>query len=124
MSRWGKLLLLSLPLALALTAALRFIQHTDQEYAFWMAAFGEIATEFEARCAASRSPDICARASDRKAFADGLKAHHDAVLAWWWPVVVPMALAWAAATIALIAVVRRRRPRQLPADSSHDNPDA
>jgi hypothetical protein len=122
MSRWGKLLIVSLPLALALTAGLRFIQHTDREYTFWLAAFGEITTQLEARCAASRSPEVCARASGRKAFADGLKAHHDAVMAWWWPVVVPMSIAWATTAIALVGVLRTRR-RRLARGASHGNPE-
>lgn len=123
MSRRGKLLLVSLPLAIALTAAFRFIQHTDHEYTFWVATFGETAARLEARCAALKSPDTCARARERRAFADGFRTHRDAVLLWWWPVLVAMVLAWSLAAICAIAVMRNaRRSREIPGDPPRRTP--
>ena len=55
MNPWAKLLLISLPLAIALTATFRFIQHTDDEYSFWVEISAETAALVEARCVAIRS---------------------------------------------------------------------
>jgi len=55
MNRWTKLLLISLPLAIVLTAAFRFIQHTDDEYSFWVEIYAETTALVEARCVAIRS---------------------------------------------------------------------
>ena len=124
MSRWGRLLLVSLPLAIALTAAFRFIQHTDQEYAFWVETFGATATQLEARCAASKSPDVCARAKSRRVFSEEFRTHRDAVMAWWWPVLLAMALAWiaaAASTCGLLCKPRRRETLPVPPPGKHGN---
>lgn len=113
MSRRAGLLLVSLLLAIVLTAAFRFVQHADHEYAFWVAIFGATATQLEARCAASKSPDVCARARERRSFADEFRIHRDAVMAWWWPALLAMTLAWLAVVLSLAAVAidawRRRR---------------
>jgi cobalamin synthase len=122
MGRWGKLLLVSLLLAIALTAAFRFIQHTDHEYAFWVSTFGETAARLEARCAALQSPDVCARAKERRSLADELRAHRDAVMAWWWPVLLAMLLAWSAAAVSAAAMVRKSRCREILDDPSHGKP--
>ena len=111
------MLLVSLPLAIALTAAFRFIQHTDHEYTFWVAAFGETAALLEARCAALKSPDICAKARERRSFADEFRTYRDAVVLWWWPALLAMALAWSLAAVSAIAAMCKvRRSRETPGD--------
>jgi cobalamin synthase len=104
MSRWRRLLLVTLPLALVLTAAFRFIQQTDAEYSFWVHAYGETATLLEARCAALASPAVCTRAKERRSLASEFRSYRDQVLAWWWPTLVSMLLAWAAASASLMAI--------------------
>jgi hypothetical protein len=118
MNHWVKLLLVSLPLAVALTVAFRFIQHTDHEYAFWVATFGAVATQLEARCGAAQAPDVCTRAAQRRAIADEFRMYRDAVMAWWWPVLVPMMGAWAAAAVAALALLARFGRRGV----THDPP--
>jgi hypothetical protein len=113
MNRWGKLLLAALPLALLLTAGYRFIQHTNVEYSLWIAFYGAAAARMEARCAEKRTPDICDAARKRRSFVAEFESHRTAVLAWWWPTVVMMALAWAAVLLLAVAAVRApfHRPR-------------
>lgn len=107
MSRWGKLLVVLLPAALLLTAAVRFIHHTDREYAQWIALYGESAARLEARCAELKAPGICSAARNRRSFVAELQGYHATVMAWRWPTYVAMVLAWIAVTISLFSVVRR-----------------
>ena len=106
MNRWVKFLLISLPLAVALTAAFRFIQHTDSEYSFWVDIYTETAAMVEARCVAIRSAAACARESRTSEF----QLYRDAVMAWWWPALIAAALAWLAVAVSFFGLVRRRRP--------------
>ncbi len=107
MTRWGKVLVVSLALALLLTAAFRFIQHTDREYSQWIQTYGESAKRLEARCAEFRGPGICAAARDRRSFVVELENYRNSVMAWWWPTLVTMLLAWMAMIIPLFRVARR-----------------
>src|SRR5688500_9422302 len=90
MHRWTKLLLISLSLAVVFTAAFRFIQHTDNEYSFWVEIYAETAALVEARCVALRSPAACARESSASEF----QIYRDAVMLWWWPALLATVLAW------------------------------
>ena len=107
MNRWTKLLLISLPLAIVLTGAFRFIQHTDDEYSFWVEMYAETAALVEARCVAIRSPAACGRAARVNEF----QVYRDAVMAWWWPALLAAALAWLVAAVSLVATVRQARSR-------------
>ena len=107
MNPWAKLLLISLPLAIALTATFRFIQHTDDEYSFWVEISAETAALVEARCVAIRSAAACGRAARVNEF----QIYRDAVMAWWWPSLLAAALAWLVAAVALVATLRHARGR-------------
>lgn len=107
MSRWGKLLVVLLPAALLLTAAVRFIHHTDREYAQWIALYGESAARLEARCAEIKAPGVCTAARNRRSFVAELQGYHANVMAWWWPTYVAMLLAWVAVIVSLFSVARR-----------------
>lgn len=123
MSRGRRLLFVSLPLAIVLTAACRFIQHTDSEYGFWVQTYGETAAMLEARCAALASPAVCARAVERRSLAREFQTYHDAVMAWWWPALLATLGAWLAALgagVALAVAAWRRQglSRAPPRESS------
>jgi cobalamin synthase len=108
MNCWAKLLLISLPLAIVLTIGVRFIQHTDTEYSFWVEIYAETAAMIEARCTALRSAAACARDSGVSEF----QVHRDAVMLWWWPTLLAAALAWLAATLSFWGILQygcRRR---------------
>ncbi|MBI4195603.1 MAG: hypothetical protein HY526_11045 [Betaproteobacteria bacterium] len=107
MSRWGKLLLIFLPLAILATAGLRFIQHTDREYSHWIKVYGESAARLDARCAAVKTPTACDAARKRAAFVEEFEAHRNDVIAWRWPVLAAMLCAWAATLVCLVALGRR-----------------
>jgi len=109
MNRWAKLLLISLPLAIALTAAFRFIQHTDSEYSFWVDMYAETAALVEARCVAIRSAAACGREAQISEF----QVYRDAVMVWWWPTLLAAALAWLVATVSLVATLRGARGRRI-----------
>lgn len=111
MNRWVKLLLISLPLAVVLTAAFRFIQHTNDEYSFWVEIYNETAALVEARCVALRSSAACARDSRVSEF----QVYRDTVMRWWWPALLAAALAWLVAAVSLFGVVRHLRHRRRPA---------
>ena len=111
MNRWAKLLLISLPLAIVLTAAFRFIQHTDDEYSFWVEIHAETTALVEARCLAIRSAAACGRTARVNEF----QVYRDAVMAWWWPVLVAAALAWTVAAVSLVATLRHARGRRIRA---------
>jgi hypothetical protein len=106
MSRGAKLLLVALPLALLLTAAIRFIHHTDREYSLWIALYGERAKRLEARCAELKTPGVCAAARDRRSIVTELQRYHGSVMAWWWPTLVMMLMSWIAAIISLVPAAR------------------
>ena len=108
MNRWVKLLLISLPLAVVLTAAFRFIQHTDNEYSFWVEIYNETAALVEARCVALRSPAACARDSRVSEF----QVYRDAVMQWWWPALLAAVLAWLVAALSFLGVIRHGRGRR------------
>lgn len=107
MTAWGKILAVSLPLALLLTAAFRFIQHTDREYAQSISVYAASAARLEARCAELKTPGVCATARERGSFVAELENYHNKVMAWWWPTLVTMLLAWMAAGIPLFWLARR-----------------
>jgi hypothetical protein len=107
MSRWDKLLLIALPAALLLSVACRFIYHTDRDYAYWIALYGETLTWLEARCAELETPGACRTAQDRRSFLGSLESYRERVVAWWWPALVATCLAWTAALSALFAIVQR-----------------
>lgn len=107
MSRWGKVLLVSLPSALLLTAALRFIHHTDREYSQWIDLFGQSAQRLEARCAELKIAGVCAAARKQQAFVGELQSYREKVVMWWWPTLVAMLLAWIAALVSLFRLARR-----------------
>jgi hypothetical protein len=111
MNRWAKLLLVSLSLAVVLTAAFRFIQYTDDEYTFWVDIYTETAALVEARCVAIRSADACARKSRTSEF----QIYRDAVMAWWWPALLASVLAWLAAAVSFVGVLRHGCRRRTPA---------
>ena len=111
LNRWAKLLLISLPLAVALTAAFRFIQHTDNEYSFWVEIYAETAALVEARCVALRSPAACARESSVSEF----QVYRDAVMLWWWPALLAMALAWLISAVSFVGVLQHGRDRRIRA---------
>ena len=107
MSRWGKVFLIALLPALLLTAAARFIYHTDREYSPWIALYGESAKRLEARCAEFKTPGICTAARNRKSMVAELQGYYDSVMAWWWPTLGAMLLAWIAVLVSLLSVARR-----------------
>lgn len=107
MSRGGKLLLVALPLALSLTAAVRFIHHTDREYSQWIELYARSAARLEIRCAELKTPGVCAMTRNHKSFVAELQRYHDNVMAWWWPTLGAMLLAWMAVIIPLVPVARR-----------------
>ena len=107
MSRGGKVLLVCLPLAILLTAAVRFIHHTDREYSQWIALYGERAKRLEARCAELKTPRVCTAARDRRSMVTELQGYHGSVMAWRWPTLVAMVLAWIAAILSLVPVAQR-----------------
>jgi hypothetical protein len=109
MNRWTKLLLISLPLAIVLTGAFRFIQHTDSEYSFWVETYAETAAMVEARCVAIRSAAACGRESRPSEF----QVYRDAVTAWWWPALLAAALAWLVAAVSFVAVLQHTRSRRM-----------
>jgi hypothetical protein len=111
MNRWTKLLLISLPLAIALTGAFRFIQHTDDEYSFWVDIYAETAALVEARCVTIRSAAVCGR----EARASEFQVYRDAVMAWWWPALLGTALAWLVAAVSFVAALRCARSRRIRA---------
>lgn len=106
MSRWGIVLLVALPVALLLSAACRFIHHTDREYAYWIALHGETVAWLEARCAELATPGACGTAQDRRSFLSSLESYRARVTAWWWPALVLTVLAWGAVLAALASIVR------------------
>lgn len=112
MSRWEKVLLVALPLALLLSAACRFIHHTDREYAYWIALHGETVAWLEARCAELATPGACGTAQDRRSFLSSLESYRARVTAWWWPALVLTVLAWGAVLAALASIVRRALSRR------------
>lgn len=107
MSRWDKVLLIALPAALLLSAASRFIHHTDIEYAYWINLYGESITWLEARCAELDTPGACDAAQDRRSFLHSLESYRERVLAWWWPALVTTGIAWSAVLVALVAIALR-----------------
>jgi len=112
MRRWGKLLVVLLPAALLLTAAVRFVHHTDREYAQWIALYGKSAARLEAHCAELKTSGVCTAARNRRSFVAELQGYHVSVMAWWWLTYVAMLLAWFAVIISLFSVARaffRRR---------------
>ena len=111
MNRWVKLLVISLPLAVVLTVAFRFIQHTDNEYSFWVEIYSETAALVEARCVALRSPAACARDSNVSEF----QIYRDAVVQWWWPTLLAAAFAWLVTAVSFLGVARHGRGRRSPA---------
>ena len=111
MNRWAKLLLISLPLALALTVAFRFIQHTDNEYSFWVDMYAETAALVDARCVAIRSAAACGR----EARVNEFQVYRDSVMAWWWPALLAAALAWLVVAVSLVAILHRARGRRIRA---------
>ena len=111
MNRWTKLLLISLPLAIALTAAFRFIQHTDNEYSFWVDMYAETAALVEARCVAIRSAAACGR----EARVNEFQVYRDTVMAWWWPALLAAAVAWLVAAASLVATLHQARGRRIRA---------
>lgn len=113
MSRSGKILLVSLPLALLLTAAFRFIQHTDREYSGWIVIYGESTILLEARCAELRTPAACATARGRKALVAEFRDYRDSVIAWRWPVLTAMLLAWVTAIVSCFCIARRFARRHI-----------
>jgi hypothetical protein len=115
MNRWEKVLLVALPAALLLSAACRFIHHTDREYAYWIALHVETVAWLEARCAELATPGACGTAHDRRSFLSSLESYRARVTAWWWPTLALTVAAWGAALAALVSMVRgyinRRRGR-------------
>ena len=111
MNRWTKLLLISLPLAIVLTGAFRFIQHTDNEYSFWVEIHADTAALVEARCVAVRSAAACGREPRVSEF----QVYRDEVMAWWWPALLAAALAWLVAAVSLVATLRYARGRRIRA---------
>lgn len=105
MSRWEKLLLIALPLALLLSVASRFIYHTDFEYAYWIDLYGDSVKWLEARCAELDTPGACGTAQDRRKFVTALESYRSQVLMWWWPALIATALAWLATLVTLAAIV-------------------
>jgi hypothetical protein len=106
MDRRKKILLLCLPLALLLTAACRFIDHTDREYAHWIAVYRDIAAHLDRQCARRKLSEVCARAQERRAFLASLETYREGVVVWWWPAVGAASAAWIAITAVLIALAR------------------
>jgi hypothetical protein len=104
MSRWEKTLLIALPTALLLSAACRFIHHTDREYSYWIALYGESMAWLEERCAELSTPGVCGTAQDRRSFLISLESYRDSVKAWWWPTLVLTALAWVAVLASLVSI--------------------
>lgn len=107
MTRAEKVLLVALPAALVLTAACRFIQHTDQEYSYWITQYGESLMWLEARCAELRTPGACRAAQDRLSFVAALESHRDRVTAWWWPTLALTVAAWLVAGFSSLPIVKR-----------------
>lgn len=107
MNRWAKILLVSVLLAILLTAAFRFLHHTDREYSQWIRIYGESATRLEARCAELKTPRACAAARDRRSLVTEFESYHGKVMAWWWPTLVAMSLTWIAAIVSLFPIARR-----------------
>lgn len=107
MTRSGKMFLAALPVALLLSAALRFIHHTDREYSYWIAQYGESVVWLEARCAVLNTPGACGTAQDRRSFVLALETYRDRVTAWWWPTLVLTTVAWIVALVSLIPLARR-----------------
>ena len=117
MNRWGKVLLAALPLALLLTAACRFIYHTDRDYSQWMAIYGKSTTRLAAHCAERNMPGACSAARDSRLFTDALTTHHAKVMAWWWPTFVSMLIAWLTAIVSMLPLawsLLRRIPDRKP----------
>ena len=106
MPRWKKAILVASLVALPLTAACRFIHHTDREYSYWIRLYGENVVWLEERCAELRAPGACDRAEDRRSFLAALESHRASVAAWWWPSVILTALAWLTLVASLIAGAR------------------
>ena len=113
MGSWGKLLLIILPVALLLTGAFRFIQHTDHEYASWIEVFGASAALLAKRCAEQKTANACTAAEKRAALVAELNDYRDSVTAWWLPILVAMLLAWVAVLASCFSIarvyIRRRR---------------
>ena len=107
MSRWEKMLLVALPLALLLSVACRFIHHTDLEYAYWIDLYGDSVKWLEARCAELDTPGACGTAQDRRKFVASLESYRQQVLAWWWPALIATVLAWLATLVPLFAIAWR-----------------
>lgn len=118
MNGWVKLLVISLPLAVVLTAGFRFIQHTDNEYSFWVEIYSETAALVEARCIALRSPAACARDSSVSEF----QVYRDTVVQWWWPALLAATLAWLVTAVSFLGVVRHGRRRSPAADAARRPP--
>jgi hypothetical protein len=113
MTGWQKLLVIALPAALMLTAAWRFIEHTDRDYTYWIRLHGESVAWLEARCAELHTPGACGTAQERRTFLTALETYRARVTAWRGPAVVAMLIAWIGAGAAVIAIVWewvRRRP--------------
>lgn len=107
MTRSGKALLVALPVALLLSAALRFIHHTDREYSYWISLYGESVVWLEGRCAALNTPGACGTAQDRRSFVSALESYRDSVTAWWWPTLVLTTMAWVAVVALLVPPARK-----------------
>lgn len=107
MTRSGKVFLAALPVALLLSAALRFIHHTESEYSYWIAQYGESVAWLEARCAELGTPGACASAQDRRTFVSALESYRDSVTAWWWPALALTIVAWAVALASFVPIARR-----------------
>ena len=120
MKRWKKTLILSLPVAILLTAASRFIYHTDREYSHWIAVYETSAIRLEARCAALKASGVCTTAEKRRAFVTDLESYRNRIMSWWWPALVTMLLAWMAVILALATAARAMLHR--PSNEVHENP--
>lgn len=106
-SRWERVLVVALVAALLLSAACRFIYHTDREYSYWISLYGESVVWLGERCAELRTPGVCGTAEDRRSFVLSLESYRDNVTAWWWPTLVLTVIAWIAVVASFFQVVRR-----------------
>jgi hypothetical protein len=105
MSRREKVLLVALPVALLLSAACRFIYHTDGEYSYWITLYRESVAWLEGRCTELNTPGACSTAQNRRSFLSSLESYRQSVTAWWWPTLILTAIAWVAVLAALVSIV-------------------
>jgi hypothetical protein len=112
MNACAKTLIIALPFALLLSAALRFIQHTEREYAMWLDLIGPSAELLAQRCKETETAAICAAARQRQALAAEFRDYHDSVMRWWWPMLAAALAAWAATVVSIACLARRRLRRR------------